>query len=516
MAKYTVAEIKQLAEDDLATFIKLVAPHRMIGGVHEDLIEWWNRPEAKTHQQALLPRAHQKSMLIAYRVAWEITKHPEVTVLYISATANLAEKQLKSIQDILTSKIYKRYWPNMVNEQEGKREKWTTGEICVDHPKRLAEGVRDSTVFTAGLTTSITGLHCDIAVLDDVVVQENAYTREGRSKVQTQYSLLSSVENPGAREWVVGTRYHPSDLYNDMQEMQEDLYDDEGELIGSDDIYETFERVVEDRGDGTGEFLWPKTKRSDGKWFGFDQRVLAKKRGQYLDKTQFYAQYYNNPNNPAGSGVSAKFFQYYDRKHITEYEGSWYYKEHKLNVVAAIDFAFSLRQKADFTAIVVVGVDHAGNYYVLDIERFKTDSINTYFEKIAESNIKWGYRKLNAEVSVAQKVIVNEIRGKIKEFGLALAIAEENPTRHDGIKEERMAAVLEPRYENYAMWHYRGGNCQILEEELTAAKPPHDDVKDALMCAIKIAIPPKRAGMYQKKVSNVITHSRFGGVSFGR
>ena len=36
----------------------------------------------------------------------------------------------------------------------------------------------------------------------------------------------------------------------------------------------------------------------DGKWFGFDLKILAKKRGQYLDKGQFRAQYYNDPSDP--------------------------------------------------------------------------------------------------------------------------------------------------------------------------------------------------------------------------
>ena len=47
-------------------------------------------------------------------------------ILYISSTANLAEKQLKAIKDILTCDIYSRYWPEMVNTDEGKRERWTS------------------------------------------------------------------------------------------------------------------------------------------------------------------------------------------------------------------------------------------------------------------------------------------------------------------------------------------------------------------------------------------------------
>ncbi len=209
-------EIKERAEADLSFFIKLIHPQRVLGAVHEELITWWTRQDAKAHQLVLLPRDHGKSAMVAYRVAWEITRNPAIRVLYISSTANLAEKQLKFIKDILTNKIYRRYWPEMVNEDEGKREKWTNSEISVDHPLRRVEAIRDPTIFTAGLTTGIVGMHCDIAVLDDVVVGDNAYSDEGRSKVQTQYSFLASIEGADAKEWIVGTRYHQKDLYNDL------------------------------------------------------------------------------------------------------------------------------------------------------------------------------------------------------------------------------------------------------------------------------------------------------------
>lgn len=181
-------QIRQIAESSLEAFITLIHPHRVLGHVHKELLAWWTRQDGKNYQLVLLPRDHGKSAMVAYRVAWEITRNPAVRVLYISSTANLAEKQLKFIKDILTSPIYTKYWPEMVHPDEGKREKWSSTEISVDHPKRKAETVRDPTIFTAGLTTGITGLHCDIAVLDDVVVKENALTEEGRDKVQRAIS----------------------------------------------------------------------------------------------------------------------------------------------------------------------------------------------------------------------------------------------------------------------------------------------------------------------------------------
>jgi len=509
----TLEQIRDASEQDLVTFIRLVSPEQVLGQCHEDVCNWWTREDHKSHQLLLFPRDHGKSRLIAYRVAWELTKDPTLRILYLSATANLAEKQLGFIKGILTSDTHRRYWPDHVNPDEGKRTRWTNSEIMLDHPLRKKENVRDPSIFTGGLTTSLTGMHCDIAVLDDVVVYENAYTGEGRNKVKSQYSLLSSIEGAEAKEWVVGTRYHPSDLYNDLLQMMEDQYDDNGEKIGEENIYEIFEKPVEDQGDGTGEFLWPRQQRKDGKWFGFDIKILAKKRGQYLDKGQFRAQYYNDPSDPDNIPVGRDKFQYYERKHLRQDNGHWFYKDNKLNVFAAVDFAFSLSKKADYTAIVVIGIDADNNVYVVDIDRFKTDRIAEYFEHIMQLSGKWSFRKLRAEVTVAQMAIVKQLKELIKQHGLAISIDEYRPNKNQGNKQERIASILEPRYDNLSMWHYRGGNIQTLEEELSTRNPPHDDIIDALASVVDMAVKPSRA--IRRKTDNVVQfNSRFGGVSF--
>jgi predicted phage terminase large subunit-like protein len=454
-------------------------------------------------------------MMMAYRIAWEITKNPAVTVLYISATANLAEKQLKAIKDILTSKIYSKYWPDMVLPEEGKRERWSVNEIAVDHPKRREEGVRDPTVFACGATTTVAGLHCDIAAIDDLVTPENAYTQQGRKNIEECYSYLASIENPEARELVVGTRYFAQDLYNTMMEMKEEQFDEDGEPIGSEPVFEKFERQVEDKGDGTGEFLWPRQRRRDGKWFGFNTQILMKKKAQYIDRTQFYAQYYNDPNDRDSTLIAMTGIEYYDKKHLKQENGHWYFKDRRMNVFAAIDFAFTLTKKADYSAVVVIGVDTDNNYYVLDIARFKTDRIEGYYNEILDLFIRWDFKKLRAEVTQGQRVIVRELKEKFKQEGYLLKIEDYSPTRFEGTKEERILATLQPRYDNQQIYHYRGGNCQILEEELSMLYPPHDDVKDALASAISGAHPPKIRFTGERTVrNNSVFNSRFGGVRF--
>ena len=122
-------EIKDLAESSLEAFIRLVAPQRLLGNCHKDLLHWWTRPDSKDHQLVLFPRDHGKSAMVAYRVAWELTKDPTLRVLYISATSNLAQKQLGFIKQIFESDVHRRYWPDHVHHEEGKRYKWTASEI---------------------------------------------------------------------------------------------------------------------------------------------------------------------------------------------------------------------------------------------------------------------------------------------------------------------------------------------------------------------------------------------------
>lgn len=512
-AQTAIQTIREAAEADLETFIKVVSPGRVLGGCHKELIQWWNREEAKDHQLVLYPRDHGKSAMIAYRVAWKLTKDPTLRVLYISATSTLAQKQLGFIKQIFESEVHRRLWPDHIHPEEGKRAKWTQSEIELDHPLRKQEQVRDPSIFTAGLNTGITGLHFDIAVLDDIVVKENATSQEGRDKVAAQYSLLASIEGTGSEEWVVGTRYHPKDLYDTMLNMKEPIFDEDGEVLGEEPIYEILEKAVEDRGDGTGQFLWPRQQRKDGKWFGFDMKELARKKAKYQDKLQFRAQYYNDPSDPDSQPISQDTFQYWDSRFMKESIQGWTYNGRKLNLVAAIDFAYSTRARADYTAIVVIGVDEENNIYVLEIDRFKADTLKGYFEHILRLSNKWNFKKLVAETTAAQAAIVKSLKQDFfAPHGLMIKVEEVKPTRHEGSKEERMEAILVPRYENRQVYHYKGGNTQVLEEELVQKYPAHDDVKDALANAMDFAVKPMKTSRRSLQEDNIYFHPKFGGV----
>lgn len=511
-------ELREAAMEDLFLFAQLVNPGYVYGSVHQEIFKWmeayalFGQGEGMTaNKLIMLPRAHLKSHMVATWCAWMVTRHPEVTLLYVSATSELAETQLFAIQNIMASSVYMRYWPEYINPQEGKRERWSQRKLSIDHPERRKQGIRDATIATAGLTTNTTGWHADVIVGDDLVVPENAYTEDGREGVSRKASQFTSIRNAGGFTMACGTRYHPSDIYDTWKNQAYDVYNDDYEIVDRAPVWDIKEFAVEVEG----LFIWPRAVRGDGKAFGFDPGILARIKAEYSDYTQFYAQYYNDPNDPGSARLSRSKFQYLNPRKLTKSGGNWMYNGYHLNVYAAIDFAFSYSKRADFTAIVVIGIDQDNNIYVLDLDRFKSDKISEYFDHIIQLHSKWQFRKLRAEVTVAQAVIARDLKIRIKQDGLRLSIDEHRPVRQEGSKEERIAAALEHRYDNLAMWHTEGGYTNILEEELVQARPKHDDLKDTLAMVVEMAIKPMRSRKDNTSRSSTLKHhSRFGGVRF--
>jgi predicted phage terminase large subunit-like protein len=261
-------------------------------------------------------------------------------------------------------------------------------------------------------------------------------------------------------------------------------------------------KVVEE----DGQFLWPRHQRADGKWFGFDKQILSRIRAQYLDKSQFFAQYYNDPSDPVNKRVTN--FQYYDREHVKMFEGRWTINGKPLNVYAAIDFAASLSAKADYTAIVVIGVDYDHTIYVLDIDRFRTNKISEMAERLEKLYGKWRWIRLRAEINAQQGLIVEQIKDYNRKRGVYYSIDNINQNIN---KQIRIMANLEPRYAEGAILHFHGGFCQVLEDELTSSKPPHDDTADALASCVEIATAPSRRAA-EKKVANITFHPKWGGI----
>jgi phage terminase large subunit-like protein len=404
----------------------------------------------------------------------------------------------------------------MINDEEGKRDKWSAWAINVDHPLRKEAGIRDNTIIVKTIKSNATGLHCSHLVLDDVVVPQNAYTETGRREVRAAVSQFASIKNPGAVTKAVGTVYHPKDIYSDMMEAKVPVIDKEtGAVTGERKLWDVWKEAVEDSGDGTGNFLWPRTKDpKTGKWYGFDASILAGIKAQYFsmgERAQFYAQYYNEANDPESHRLSREVFQYYDPKYLRQEGGEWFFKGDRLRVFAAVDFAYTSGTQSDYTAIAVIGRCAKGYIYVLDLDRFRTTKYEEYYRRILDMHLKWGFRKLRVETNAGANLICEYIKDRIREEGVRFTLDGKNTSSRGGSKEQRIAAILEPRYENGDVWHPRSGLVMELEEELMLERPAHDDLKDALAAAVEISSPPMAYGN-KSKVFRLKTHPRFGGI----
>jgi len=517
-------QLRELLEVDLVAFAKYINPQYCYGDIHEQVFSWLSDPKGGDHQLLLMPRAHLKSHCIAVWCVWQITIDPSSTIVYLSAGEDLATIQVASMKGMFTSDRYRTLWPDMFHKEEGKRNKWAAWGFNVDHPKRRELNIRDMTMMVKTIKGNATGLHCSHLVYDDVVVPNNAYTEIGRKEVKACISQFASIRNPGAFTKAVGTRYHPKDIYQDFRNAvvkiwNKDFYSSgKGDFDGEKALWDIKEYVVETAKDMSGDYLWPRTINPyDNRPYGFDAQILATIQSQYFalgENSQFYAQYYNDPNDASSNRVNRDLFQFYNPDNVRFDDGHFYIKGRRLNISAAMDVAWTVNKGSDYTAIAVTGIDCENNIYVLALDRFKTQDYDVYYEHIVGLHVQWGFRKLRIESNAGGHLVAREMKRLLRVNGANLIVEGKASTVHEGKKEEKHRAVLIPRIKNGSIYFYKGGLTPVAIEEIVLERPPYDDLKDVLTTAISIANPPSRptTGINNGKNIKLRSRSRFGGI----
>jgi len=519
--------VEQMAKDclsDLYTYAQMMLPDRYFGDVHAEFFRFFQKSLENAVETgdgdnagALIPRDHQKSFCIAVATSWAITKFPEWTVVYVSSNPTLSERQLTVIKNILKSEEHRELYPEMLNYELNPRSKeiehkttgvWTKTEIVVDHPKR-PKTEKDPTVSATSAKSTNTGSHFKLCVFDDLVTNENYRSAADRETIREVYQSFASIATTGSLMWLVGTRYGDNDLYADLKEKTYEVYDDKtGEELETKPLWNWFERVVEDSKsmDGTGNFLWARTRMENGNWYGFNATELSKKRSSAFNLDLYYCQYYNTPNASGQDRVGKNNFMYANASMLEQRQGDWYYADKKLTLGCGMDLAFTegsghRKTKRDATAISVIAWDEEGYLYVLQQERFQTDKVEIYYDKLFELYDYWGFREATVESNSGGTVIIKYIQDTLRQAGRPLVVKGISRNQVGGSKEERFTMTVEPLYRNNSVYHFKGGYCRMLEEEIRLARPPHDDLKDSLQIAVEQS---KRAAKgYSYKVKKV-------------
>lgn len=161
----------------------------------------------------------------------------------------------------------------------------------------------------------------------------------------------------------------------------------------------------------------------------------------------------------------------------------------KVYTFAFIDPAISQEKSADFTALVVVSVDHLQNWYVRTAQRFKinpTQIVELCF-RVAE---QFKPQAIGIEDVAYQKALLYMVSEEMRRRGKIIPVTGVHPGT-DKTKEMRILGLV-PRFEWGHIFLARGLNNFELEYS-QFPRGAHDDLLDALSMIEKIVYYPQEA-----------------------
>ncbi|MBQ9526892.1 MAG: phage terminase large subunit [Fretibacterium sp.] len=158
-----------------------------------------------------------------------------------------------------------------------------------------------------------------------------------------------------------------------------------------------------------------------------------------------------------------------------------------MNIYTAVDLAISNKPNADYSAIVTVGVNGEGHWFVLDVEYGRYDPTTT-MNAIFSAVQKWRPLSVGIEMVAYQAALEHFLQKEMPKRGTFFRI---QPLRAEKKKELRIDA-LQPRFAVGSVWfRARAGWLDKLEGELLAyPNGAHDDVIDALAYMEQMANEP--------------------------
>lgn len=298
----------------------------------------------------LWSRFHYKSTLITFMGAiQEIIEDPEITIGIFSDTGKLAKNFVKQIKSELEqNKLLKQLHSDVLFQNpESESPKWTEQEIVV----KRKSNPKEATVSGWGLSDSYpVGYHFRLRLYDDLVSIASVNTPESIAKITERWELSLSLGAgaQGNRAQYAGTRYKFGDSYETIMKRgaaKPRIYPatDNGQIDGNPVFMEPE--------------AWAKLLRESS------LNTIACQ--QLLDPRQ---------------GADTRF----DMEWIRTYE----VRPYTLNVYIAVDPARTKKKTSDNTAIMVVGVDHAWNRYLLDGMLHKM-SLSERWKNIRRLRNKW-------------------------------------------------------------------------------------------------------------------------------
>lgn len=313
--------------------LKLLQSQRFLESQPVRKLWLWSRGFFKT---SLITEAH---------TLWLIINNPDIRVLIVSFSLEVAKKPLAAIRNQFIFNedfryFFKEFCP--VPNKDGKIEFGTSEAFTI--PNRT-KSLKEPTIMCAGVGTNITGLHFDWMKIDDLVNRESVSNETQIQASKDYYSLLRPIfDNPTIpREDVIGTIYHFNDLHNCLRKNEE------------------FEQSFIPICDEGGNFIFSERISKEG--------FEAICKDPSMNPHDVQSQYFLNPIDPSKRKFRDEWISYYDKLP----EG--------LNEYLLCDPASSKKKTSDFTVMERWGVDEKMNFYLIDGVRDKllsNDRVDLY------------------------------------------------------------------------------------------------------------------------------------------
>jgi predicted phage terminase large subunit-like protein len=467
--------------DSFHGFVQALYPDFKLAGFQEELIETLDQLEKDTlgsnRLLITMPPRHGKSWLASTLFpVYYLARKANRNVLATSYNQDLAKTFGRQTRDHARELIVPQAFPDFQMSDESKAvDDWRT---------TLGGGY-----YATGLGGSTTGRAATLLLIDDPIkAREEADSATQRNKTWSYYvSALSTRKQPEPDgtppiEVVILTRWHPDDLAGRLMETEDwkegawrhvnfpairrvksqeissvaSLPEDDPRYIPKGDLSKvtkskrTYYKETE-------EALW-------GERFPIED--LRKR--ERLDAREFASLYQQTPYIQGGNLIKA----------------SWWRKTDDVpkcnTVIIAADTAFKKTETADFSVMMVLGLDDLNDIHILDVIRDKYD-----FPELKRAaitlNAKWrgrGLRGLYIEDKASGQSLIQELRNQ---SGMSVL-----PVKVGSDKVSRLNAVL-PLIEggrvylpDMALWLDA-----FMEEAQSFPSGKHDDQIDALSMGLE-------------------------------
>lgn len=409
----------------------------------------------------LAPRGFGKSTVgdVDYCIT-RILRDPNIRIMIGSKTQTQAEAFLKEVrthfeQNTELLRIFGDW-------KTSKDNVWNDREFTVNKRTVIK---KEATLTALGASGAVISKHFDVIIGDDLVGLENARTERQRANLKEWfYSSLFPTLEPDGEIHILGTRYNPLDLYED--------------LIKSSDYVVNIQRAIQVI-NGVKKSLW------EDKFSLERLEAILKQSGKII----FNMQYQNDTELAKGKIFKAQYFRYYE-----EYKVDYDFQTVKVRVKSAdgvdkwipvrvyfgCDLAISEKEtdKNDYFVCMVIGVDAEKNVYVLEYIKERL-SFNAQLNAI----IQYGRNKypmverVGVEANAYQKALPQELR----RLSL-LPIINVNTSKDKVTRAMRRSA----NFENGKIF-FREGMDDLEECLLMFPEVEHDDLFDGLDFACGMA-----------------------------